>query len=82
MFFFIKGEYGTEQRTPRGSIGPDNGYDPNRSPRGSIAARSTIANDVRSSRGSLTLTFQEPPVNERRSSADNPTSMIIYNSDT
>ncbi|KAK9722957.1 hypothetical protein QE152_g19406 [Popillia japonica] len=28
----------------------------------------------RASRGSLTLTFQEPPSQERRSSADNPSS--------
>lgn len=68
----ITGEYGPEQRSPRGSIGPENGCDPNRSPRGSIATRNNLAADVRSSRGSLTLTFQEPPVSERRSSADNP----------
>ncbi|XP_066150427.1 uncharacterized protein [Euwallacea fornicatus] len=68
----VAGDYASEARTPRGSIGPENGYDPNRSPRGSIAARNNVANDMRSSRGSLTLTFQEPPVNERRSSADNP----------
>ncbi|KAL1506432.1 hypothetical protein ABEB36_005803 [Hypothenemus hampei] len=67
-------DYVPEQRTPRGSIGPETGYDPNRSPRGSIAVRNNLTGDMRSSRGSLTLTFQEPPVNQRRSSADNPSS--------
>ncbi|CAG9769133.1 unnamed protein product [Ceutorhynchus assimilis] len=62
-----------EQRTPRGSIGPENEYDPNRSPRGSIA-KNNLSGDMRCSRGSLSLTFQEPPISERRSSADNPNS--------
>ncbi|XP_050312730.1 uncharacterized protein LOC126747863 isoform X2 [Anthonomus grandis grandis] len=48
-----------DQRTPRGSVGPE-------------TYRNRTACDTRSSRGSLTLTFQEPPVSERRSSADNP----------
>uniref|UniRef100_A0AAR5P0U0 Galectin n=1 Tax=Dendroctonus ponderosae TaxID=77166 RepID=A0AAR5P0U0_DENPD len=66
-------DYGLEQRLPRGSIGPDNGQEVNRSPRGSIAARNNIGSEIRSSRGSLTLTFQEPPGKERRASADNAT---------
>ncbi|XP_068909783.1 protein stum-like isoform X2 [Tenebrio molitor] len=67
----IAGDY-MGDRSPRGSIGPENSGE-NRSPRGSIA-RSTLNADEcgRSPRGSLTLTFQEPPANERRSSADNP----------
>ncbi|XP_060524510.1 uncharacterized protein LOC132700930 isoform X2 [Cylas formicarius] len=68
----ITGELSSEQqRSPRGSICPENGCDSNRSPRGSIVTRSNLASDVRSSRGSLTLTFQEPPLSERRASADN-----------
>lgn len=74
----IAGEY-IGDRSPRGSIGPENGD--NRSPRGSIA-RSTLAADEcgRSPRGSLTLTFQEPPASERRASADNPLgkSLTLY----
>ncbi|CAH0553894.1 unnamed protein product [Brassicogethes aeneus] len=59
-------------RSPRGSIGPENGE--SRNSRGSLA-RSNLATDEcgRSPRGSLTLTFQEPPAKERRSSADNAT---------
>ncbi|KYB29540.1 uncharacterized protein LOC103314073 isoform X1 [Tribolium castaneum] len=67
----IAGEYPCD-RSPRGSIGPESGGE-NRSPRGSIARSTLNAEDCgRSPRGSLTLTFQEPPANERRSSADNP----------
>ncbi|KAJ8961818.1 hypothetical protein NQ318_021433, partial [Aromia moschata] len=69
------GEYLAE-RSPRGSIGAVGENGENRSPRGSIA-RSTLMTDdcceKRSPRGSLTLTFQEPPATERRASADNPT---------
>ncbi|XP_044259085.1 peptidyl-prolyl cis-trans isomerase CYP95-like [Tribolium madens] len=67
----IAGEY-VSDRSPRGSIGPES-VGENRSPRGSIARSTLNAEDCgRSPRGSLTLTFQEPPANERRSSADNP----------
>lgn len=60
-------EYST---SPRGSIGPEM---IDKSPRGSIARSSGEAETKRSPRGSLTLTFQEPPAQERRASADNAT---------
>ncbi|XP_022906891.1 serine/arginine repetitive matrix protein 5-like [Onthophagus taurus] len=67
----IGSEYHSE-RSPRGSIGPE-GNNHNRSPRGSLARNNLVAEEIgKSPRGSLTLTFQEPPVSERRSSADNP----------
>ncbi|XP_074041149.1 uncharacterized protein [Leptinotarsa decemlineata] len=68
----IAGEYvPTGERSPRGSIGHENGE--NKSPRGSLARSTLLTEDSekRSPRGSLTLTFQEPLTSERRASADN-----------
>ncbi|KAG5865050.1 hypothetical protein JTB14_005146 [Gonioctena quinquepunctata] len=58
------------ERSPRGSIGPDNGG--NRSPRGSLARNSIFSkeSEKRSPRKSLTLTFREPLNTGRRASAD------------
>ncbi|XP_057656823.1 uncharacterized protein LOC130894203 isoform X1 [Diorhabda carinulata] len=58
-----------EDRSPRGSIGPE--LDENRSPRGSIARSMFDDPEKKSPRGSLTLTFHEPLVTERRASSDN-----------
>ncbi|KAF5290735.1 hypothetical protein FQA39_LY14654 [Lamprigera yunnana] len=64
----ISSEYPAGDRSPRGSIGPENGH--NRSPRGSIARNFSDADAGKSPRGSLTLTFQEPLVSERRASVE------------
>lgn len=64
-------------RSPRGSIGPEAH---NRSPRGSVGygeARRGY-DSAKSPRGSLSLTFQDPPTNERRYSADNNTGELRH----
>lgn len=65
----ISSEYPGE-RSPRGSIAGETGH--NKSPRGSLGPDSRLSrlDQARSPRGSLTLTFQEPPATERRYSAD------------